>query len=192
MPRGLARWARHGLRLVIAAAFIAGGSDVVDAQAEAPRFAEAKVKAAFVFSFARYIEWPPQCFATPDAPFVIGVTSQSRVYAELLDIARARTLVGRRITVREVRSPADAAGVHLLFVDQADEKALLSMLAELPGAGVVTVGESERFSAAGGMLTLYEREDRLRFMVNRDATRMAVAKLSSQLLKLAVPAGKGS
>jgi hypothetical protein len=187
----LRRSAMNRLRCLAAASLLACASIAVGAE-EAPRFTEAKVKAAFVFSFARYIEWPPHCFVPPETPFVIGVTSSSEFQEELKTIVKTRTLSGRTIEVREIRSPQDAASVHLLFIDRAEEKWLLSALTGLTGAGVVTVGESERFTEAGGMLTLHQRDDRLRFRVNRDAAQKTVVKLSSQLLKLAEPATAGS
>lgn len=152
---------------------------------DAPRFGEAKVKAAFVFSFARYIDWPPQCFDPPDAPFVIGVTSRSAVYEELQAIVSTRTHLGRAISLREIHTAGDMSGVQLLFVERGNEKLWLTELPGLASAGVVTIGESDRFRESGGMFTLHERDQRLRFMVNRDATGKSLVKVSSQLLKLA-------
>ncbi|HEX2101709.1 MAG TPA: YfiR family protein, partial [Candidatus Synoicihabitans sp.] len=108
------------------------------------------MKAAFVFSFARYIEWPPERLVPPEAPFVIGLTVNSSLLAELEAIVRTRSLQGRRVLVRQVRTGEEARQTHLLFIDPKDEKLLLDELGDLLTSGVVTVGESSRFDEAGG------------------------------------------
>jgi hypothetical protein len=142
------------------------------------------VKAAYLYNFARFVEWPREALGGPDAPFVVGVLGEDP-FGDVLD----RTMAGKRIwghpvTVRRLDDPEDAPRVHLLFVS-ASERDRLRTIVKAAGRSTLTVGESDAFAREGGMITFRVDERRVRFQINPARTEQARLKVSSQLLKLA-------
>lgn len=144
-----------------------------------------QLKAAFVYNFTRFIEWPADAFAGDDAPIVIGVYANSRYARELEDTVRVRKAGNRPVVVRQVRSLKEARAVHMLVFDGTADAQLKEALAALKGAPVLTIGESEQFARLDGILTFVREGDDLRFEVNLDAARQSGLKISAQFLKLA-------
>jgi len=173
-------------RLLVPAVVIFGVLAFAGREADAAqRFDPVKVKAAFIFNFARYIEWPPARFAAAESPLMIGVVADARVADELRAIVQTRQVHGRSIFVTEVETLDEAQLTHLLYVAPAGERRFAEFLPGLRTSQVVTVGESAEFHERGGALVLYVDHDRLRFRVNADVHRSDGVKFSSQLLKLA-------
>jgi hypothetical protein len=153
------------------------------AQAES----EYDVKAAFLFKFTKFVEWPGSAFPSADAPFVIGIVGRDP-FAGGLD----RILEGQRTGERELQvrylSAGDSAGLRncqMIFVSTSEERRLPDILSMVQGRPVLVVGESEGFASAGGMLGFALRQSRLGVEVNSGAARQARLKISSQLLNIA-------
>jgi len=145
---------------------------------------EYKIKAAFLYNFTKFVEWPAVCFASDDAPIVIGVVGENPFGGELEKAIHDRKVNGRGLVVCAVRSAADLRRVHVVFAPQGEERQL-----EAWGGGktpgVLTVGESARFAALSGMVTFTMAGDKLRFELNTGAAERAGLKVSAQLQKLA-------
>jgi hypothetical protein len=149
---------------------------------------EYEVKAAFLYNFAKFIEWPPKAFAQDDAPLVFCVLGENPFQDKLGRVVNDRTANGRRIVVQPMPPGAQTEGCHLVFVAAAEDDRvarLVHTFHSAQGAPVLTVGESDRFAGAGGMIRLVVDEGRVRFDINAAAAERAGLKLSSQLLKLA-------
>lgn len=152
---------------------------------------EYQVKAAFVFNFTKFVEWPPQRFSSAEAPLVVAVLGRDPFGDELELLVRDHRVGGRRIVIQRLSSAEAAkaigASFHVLFV-AAGEEALFASLEEfLPRTGALTIGESDRFAALGGMMNFVIVDNRVRFEINRAAVGAAGLKLRAQLQKLAVP-----
>jgi hypothetical protein len=157
------------------------GADVEDGS-----IFEYQLKAAFVYNFAKFVQWPTETGGGSLDPFVLCVSGEEpfRIMHQYLTGKRIR---GQLIAVRSVRASADLAGCHLLFVSAASgplQRALPSV-----SGPVLTVGESEDFMQSGGMINLVRLNNRLHFEISRNAGERAGLKFSSQLLKLAAPVG---
>ena len=147
---------------------------------------EYQLKAAFLFNFAKFAEWPSEAFTNATSPIVIGVLGTNRFVSDLEQTVRNKTINNRLLLVREIQSPTEATNCHILFIS-ASEKRLPEIFAALRGASVLTVGdETEGFIEAGGMINLVVYEKKIRFQINNDAARNARLKISSKLLSLAV------
>jgi hypothetical protein len=150
---------------------------------------EYEVKAAFLYNFAKFVEWPDTAFDAADAPIVFCVMGNNPFDGRLERVVSDRTANGRRIEVRSVTSSGASSGCHLAFFDesqQVDVARIVQISAGRgPGAPVLTVGESEHFAEVGGMIRLLVEEGRVRFDINAAIAERAGLKLSSQLLKLA-------
>lgn len=146
---------------------------------------EYRLKAAFLYNFTKFVEWPPDRFETASAPIVIGVFGSEPFAEELEKTVRGRVVNGRSIVVRNYDNLEAARGAHVVFLPAGEEEWLQKGDQMLHAAAVLTVGESERFAALGGMIAFSREADKVRFAINLAASEQARLKLSAQLLKLA-------
>jgi len=146
--------------------------------------AEYKVKAAFLYKFASYIEWPSQVFERPESPIVIGVAGADALGDELAEVITGRSIGGRPVEVRKVRRGASLNGLHILFVGRSD-RGSSDVLASAKGRPVLTVTESEDAFALGSMINFVIVDDRVRFDVALREAEIANLKVSARLLRVA-------
>jgi hypothetical protein len=146
---------------------------------------EYQLKAAFVFNFLKFVDWPAHRFPDAGTPVVIGVVGESPTGDALRLAVQSRTINGRAVVVTTVDTPAAARSAHLLLVPAGEDKRLDQWLAGLEGAAVLTVGETPAFAQRGGMFTFGLEGDKLRFEINMDAVEREKLKVSAQLQKLA-------
>lgn len=145
---------------------------------------EYKLKAAFIYNFAKFVEWPASSFPNAGSPIVIGVLGGNPFGEELSNTVKGRRIHGRAIEIRNVRTAAEAGGAQILFVSAGGEKNF-SALSNAPGAGVLSVGESAMFTRQGGIINFLLEGNRLRFEINMAAANRSGLKVSAQLQKLA-------
>jgi hypothetical protein len=146
---------------------------------------EYQIKAAFLYNFTKFVEWPAERFADESAPFVIGVFGKSPIGAELQNIVKGRKVNGREIQIKQVDSTGEAAGCQLLYFSPAADGSVAEALGAIKTAGVLTVGDTERFIRAGGTINFVLEGDKVRFEINTAAAETAGLKISAQLQKLA-------
>jgi hypothetical protein len=153
--------------------------------ADLPVSKEYQLKAAFLYNFTKFVEWPPQRFVDETSPIVIGVLGRNPFGDELEEIVQGRKINGRAIAIRPLTAAAEACAVHVVFVCGGAEPQLANARDALRTAGVLTVGESDMFTALGGIITFVLETGRVRFEINQDSGESAGLKISAQLLKLA-------
>jgi hypothetical protein len=148
---------------------------------------EYDVKAAYLFKFTKFIEWPATAFAGPDAPFVIGIVGRDPFNGGLDRLIAGNTTGARRLEVQHLNATDSTGlrGCQMVFVSASEQRRLPNILSALQGRPVLVVGESEGFASAGGMLGFALRESRVGIEINSAAARQARLKISSQLLNLA-------
>lgn len=151
--------------------------------AEASR--EHQIKAAFLYNFTKFVEWPATAFAGPETPLVLGVVGQGTLAGELEKVVKDRKFNGRDLIVKTILSPAAAKDVHLLYVASGEDAQIDAIMAGLKGASTLTVGESEAFVRKGGIINFVPEADKVRFELNSAAADRAGLKVSAQLQKLA-------
>ena len=146
---------------------------------------EYQIKAGFLYNFTKFIEWPSGRFADANAPIVIAVLGENPFGHDLRDVVSGRAVNGRPIVIRGIRSLDEARQVHVVFVGAGEEERLGDRLDSLHVAGVLTVGESERFAELGGVIVFTRVGDKVRFAINVGSAERGGLKISAQLLKLA-------
>lgn len=149
---------------------------------------EYRVKAAFLYNFARFVEWPQSRNA---GPLVIGVLGADPFRGALADTAHGKSVDGRLVVVRKVGSVEAASGCAVLFVSSSERNRWPEILTPLRRTAVLTVGDAPGFLAAGGVLNFYLENNRVRFELNPAAARKSGLKLSAQLIRLARVEGRG-
>lgn len=180
------RWAftrRRGPLSAVLGIFLLCGF-LGEARAEATAISrEYQIKAAFLFNFTKFVEWPPKTFPDESSPIVIGVLGRNPFGGELDKIANGRTVNGRAVQVRLISTASEVFGVQVLFVPAGEESRLRA--SAWRNAPVVVVGESNSFAALGGLITFTREADKVRFSINLESADRAGLKISAQLLKLA-------
>jgi len=149
------------------------------------------VKAAFLFNFARYVEWPEAAFANETAPIRLCLLSNSGFHDVLAKTVSGRS-VGRRPVAVETVEGLDAAGrCQLLFLGQGASLAGADVAARLGERPVFTISDQAGFAAADGIANFILVDNKIRFEINPSAARRAGLKISSSLLRLAKLVGEG-
>src|SRR6266513_4072073 len=166
--------------IVVAAGLASPRPAQADAQAD-----EYRVKAAFLYKFGSYIEWPSRSFAGTDSPVTIGVMGADTLADELAQIVTGRNVNGRPVVVRRLRPGDPIAGLHMLFIGGSDRGWLAEILAAARGRALLTVTESEEGLELGSVINFVVIEDKVRFDVAPPPAESGGLKISARLLGVA-------
>lgn len=150
-----------------------------------PSATEYQIKAAFLFNFVKFVEWPSDSFPSESAPLQICVLGQNPLGQELENLTRGKTVSGRALEINHVSSLLRAKTCQLLFVSSSERRRTQEILAAMDGTSVLTVGDEEGFARRGGVINFLFENDRVRFEINVDAATRARLKISAKLLALA-------
>jgi hypothetical protein len=145
---------------------------------------EHQVKAAFIYNFARFIEWPPDARKDDDT-FVVSVLGRDPIAEVIVDTLRAKKIDGKTVVVRRIVRPEEVGSSQIVFICDSEQSRLSSILKGLEAAPVLTVGETDQFAERGGVIRFRVDRDQVRFDINVTAAERARLKISSELLKLA-------
>lgn len=168
------------VRPLTATVFVAGTA----ATARASTSREYDLKAAFLFNFATFIEWPPEAFTGPDAPFVIGIYGQDPFGSALREVTAGENVNGHPFIVRRCDRIEEAARCHILFISDSESTSASALLRALAGRPILTVADMPRFLRTGGIVQ-FRTDSRVRLSINAAAAREAGLTISSKLLRVA-------
>jgi hypothetical protein len=146
---------------------------------------EYEVKAAFIFNFTRFVEWPSEAFADSSSPFVIGVLGRDPFGSALDEIIKGKNVDGRRLTIKRSDRIHDLTSCHILFISSSVSDSLPRIIDKLKGDAVLTVGDMDRFAKRGGIIGFVMRDSKVSLEINIDVAKRDKLKISSKLLKLA-------
>jgi hypothetical protein len=142
---------------------------------------EYQVKAAFLFNFAKFVEWPPQTFKSSTEAISICVLGPNPFGRSLDEAVDGKSIGGRKFVVRQVDDVGQAGACQILFFAARQKK----HAPDAPMPGVLTVGEADGFAAGGGVIGFKLEGGRVRLEVNVDAADQRKLRISSKLLSLA-------
>jgi len=163
-PRG--RW-------LVAGILLAGTAIQVDGVS-----VEYTLKAAYLYNFVKFVEWPP---AAGTGPLTICVVAENPFGSVLVETPRDETVNARPLVAREIERPE--TGCHVLFVPV--DAAATQYLRAARGTPTLTVGESPGFTMQGGIINFVLQEGTVRFEINTRQAERAGLRISSHLLRLA-------
>jgi hypothetical protein len=146
---------------------------------------EQRVKAAFLYQFAGYVEWPSNAFAQAGTPITIAVLGADPLAAELSRVVTGRTVGGRAVTVKRVGPGEPLSGVHILFIGRAESARLAELAQPSQPRAILTVTESDGALTQGSMINFVLVERRVRFEIALDSAEKNGLRLSSRLLAVA-------
>lgn len=165
------------------------GGTAAQAQSR-PLSLERSVKAAFLYKFLGYAEFPPASLPEADSPMVIGVLGSDDVATELSRMVVGRNINGRAIVVRTLKDGTGLGDMHLLFIS-GDDARVAAALRQASAHALLTVTETERGLQLGSVINFKIVDDHVRFDVSLDAAGKNNVKLSSRLLTVAHLVQKG-
>jgi hypothetical protein len=168
--------ARIKFAILLGVMFVASSPGQID---------EYRVKAFFLYNFARYVAWPSETFKAPHDPIVICILGRNPFGSALDEATTGRVVEGRPFVVRQLSDIQRPSNCQILFVAASERKRFQAIAASLKGSGVLTVGETQGFTADGGMINFKLEDGKVRFEINVDAVAQERLHISSRLLSLA-------
>jgi hypothetical protein len=155
-------------------------------EAAAPAAAsEYEVKAAFLFQFSRFVEWPPEAFASADAPLVICVLGKNPFGSTLREIAQGESVQAHALVVKSHDRVEDVGECHIVFLSSSEEAITQQVLTSLAGKRILTVGDSDDFTRRGGVIGFVTVNGKVKLQVNRSSAETAQLRISAKLLRVA-------
>ena len=161
------------------------------ALAQEAAVSEADVKAAFLFNFTKFIEWPPEAFPREDSKVEVGVYGDEEFTQTLRTLLADKKAHGRPFVVRRLINVADAKTCQILYFREGEARKMGAAYESIKKLPVLTVGESNDFLDQGGMFNFFFEDKQLRFEVNPATAENAKLTVSSKLLRLAKKIRKG-
>jgi len=145
--------------------------------------ASSALKAAFVYNFAKFTEWPADSLAA-SAPIVICVFGDAGVADRLVELTAGQAIGAHPMVVRQPRADGALEDCKVMYVSGLDGKRLSTLVAALSHSTVLTISDADGFAQRGGIVGLFVDAGRIRFMINLDSVHRSRLQLSSKLLTL--------
>jgi hypothetical protein len=149
---------------------------------------EYEIKAAFLYNFAKFVEWPANVFPSTNSPIIVGILGQNVFGNDLEKTIRNRKVNNRGFQFKNFASAADATNCQILFISPSLKDDFPRILSTLNNASILTVSEVDGFIKAGGMINFTIQDKNVRFQISDEAAKKGGLKISSKLLSLATPA----
>jgi hypothetical protein len=147
---------------------------------------ESRIKAAYLYQFGRYVDWPAKAFPDAKAPFMIGVLENDPISSDLIQIAKIKKIQDRPIQIRRFASAADIRACHILYLPASvTPEVQKEVLHRLAGTYTLTVGESSEFLNMGGIVRFFMEENNIRVQIARKAAEREGLSISAKLLQVA-------
>lgn len=172
--------ARRATRVAGVLVLFAFAGDVARSHAEPPPPHEYQVKAAFLYTFIKFVEWPNAGVR----PICVAVLGQDP-FGDDLESIRGKSAKGRSIVIKRYRRVDEVRECDVLFISASERAHLPRILKQLQNSPILTVADQEGFCQAGGMINLVTVRNKINFEINTAAAQRVQLRISSQLLKLA-------
>ncbi len=147
--------------------------------------AEYPLKLAFLYNFAKFVEWPSDSFRSPGAPLAICIVGHDPFRLDIENELRTRLAGGHPVEFLALKPTDKLNACHIVFIPVTEKDQAARIVRSLKGSGALTVGESEGFAVKGGIINFTVEGGNVRFEINRLAADRAGLKISSKLLNLA-------
>jgi len=154
---------------------------------------EYELKAAFIYNFTKFINWPAESFEKSDAPINLCLLGNDP-FGNAIDMLKDKLSKGRQFTVNRIPSSADVKietlSCHILFISPSEEKKLPHIFSLFKSAAVLTISDMHNFAELGGIIGFKMKGKRIGFAINNEVATKAKLKISSELLKLSDVVGR--
>ena len=154
------------------------------AYSESDQDKEYQIKAAFLYNFAKFVEWPDTALSNDSDALNVCILGDDP-FGDAIESIKGKTVKGKKVIIKNYTSIEDIKECHVLFICSSEKKKLTSILMDVRNLHVLTVSDMEEFCGHGGMINLIPVNNRIGFEINLSAAHRAGLNISSQLLKLA-------
>ena len=145
---------------------------------------EYEVKAALIYNFTKFTDWPASAFASANSPIVVGIAGDDPFQGLLEKTLSGETIKNHPIQVRRMTGLNDLFACHILFVSRSEKNQMAAIIAEASHRPILTISEVDGFGQLGGILNFVMVDKSIRFEINAGAAQQADLKISSKLLNL--------
>jgi hypothetical protein len=145
---------------------------------------EYQIKAAFLFNFAQFVDWPSAAFANTNTPFCIGVLGNDPFGTALDETTQDETIDNHKIIIERSQNVEDLKNCQMIFVSKSEKRRIAEILSKLDSKPVLKVSEIEGFAQQGGSINFYLAGTKVRFEINPGVAQSDGLKISAQLLSL--------
>jgi hypothetical protein len=150
-----------------------------------PGVAEYQVKAAYLYNFTKFTDWPASAFASSNAPIVIGIVGENPFGNTLDEIVKGEVVRDHPLVVKHLRAGDDLQGCQVLFICRSEKDRMALLLQKLKGQPVLTVSDAGDFAEQGGMVCFVLANETVKLEINQAVAEESSLQISSKLLKLA-------
>lgn len=154
-----------------------------EARETAEAVPEYLLRAAFLYNFAKYVEWPPSAFERPDYPITIGIVGRDPFGDDLDKALKSKTVKNRTFSILRFPRASDIKRCQVLYVARSEVSRLDEIFERVRPWSVLTVGEDEDFTRSGGTIAIVLENDRLKLVINPDAAEKSGLTIDAKLLK---------
>lgn len=182
MREGRSKLGRTLIAWLLSLMMLIGVSSTLNA--EPPAAPEYLIKAAFLYNFTKFVEWPPEAFKDGVSPInlcILGTDPFGKALRSISD----KTVKGRKLNIKYPTRVEEITGCHVLFIGASERENLRQIMSFLKGSAILTVSDTEKFAERGGIINFIMVENKIKFEINPDAAQQCGLKISSQLLRLA-------
>jgi len=153
------------------------------AQSGAPL--ERQVKAAYLYNFGTFVDWPEDSFERPDSPLQIGVAGNDALADQVEQMVAGRSVKGHAVVIRKIRRGDPLSGLHILYVGAQERAVMSEFFNAARGQSLLTVSDAEDGLALGSMVNFVVADDRLRFEVALPHVTPSRLRISARMLAAA-------
>ena len=152
--------------------------------AQTPVSREYQLKAAFLFNFTQFVDWPANSFSSAKEPMIIGILGKDPFGSYLEEIISGEKVNGHPLIINRYNNIDDVGRCQILFINLAETKKAEQAIAKLKEQNILTVSDAPDFLQQGGMIRFYTKSDKIKLEVNLEASKAANLVISSKLLRL--------
>jgi hypothetical protein len=172
------------VRVFLLLALLAAAAWPPEIRAQSVGQREYEIKAAYLYNFINYIDWPADALSSAGGTITIGIVGETP-FGAAFDPLNGKQIKGRKLTVKQVASTNDLEQCQIVFICISEKARLSEYLGQLKDAKLLTVSEIDGFAEQGGVINFISERNKVRFEINPEAARRAGLTISSELLKLA-------
>ena len=189
MPSGRTRTSARALLYLGIIMLVSALPQSARAQSTADEY---QVKAAFLFHFAQFLDWPPGVLNAGDSSLSLCIFDDEPHRQELQSIIENKPIGDRVFHVHLITQAQETRGCNILFLSRDEARRQFAILKSLRGLPVLTVGETKDFLSDGGMIGFHLEDGKIRFDINLESAESVHLKISSRLLLLATSVTRSS
>lgn len=172
------------LILIICLILFAALSSPQYASAESPAPSEYQVKAAFLYNFLKFVEWPEEHSTVSNAAITLCILGNDP-FGDIMNGFKDKQVAGKKVVVRQLRSTSSLRDCQALFISESEKGDVESITESARGLHILTIGDTARFAQKGVIINMYMENNKVRFEINIDSAKQAGLRIDSRLLNLA-------